>query len=93
MAALPEITVVDTLVTDPELHVTPNNRAGDAVATFTVAANDRYYDPDTGQWIETGPTFLPCSIWHQTAANIAEPLSNDHTVQLWNVPTRLTPHH
>lgn len=44
MAGLPEITIAGTLVADPELRVTPT---GTAVANFTVAANDRRYDPAT----------------------------------------------
>ncbi|MGH3813263.1 MAG: single-stranded DNA-binding protein [Pseudonocardiaceae bacterium] len=72
MAGLPEITIAGTLVADPELRFTPT---GTAVANFTVAANDRRYDPATGQWADKGATFLRCSIWRHTAENVAESLT------------------
>lgn len=73
MAGLAEITLVGILVTNPELRTTPT---GDAVATFTVAANDDRYDPATGEWADRGTTFLRCFIRHQaTAENAAESLT------------------
>ena len=62
MAGLPEITLAGTLVADPELRFMPT---GAAVATFTVAANDRRHDPATGQWVDKGATFLRCCLWRQ----------------------------
>jgi single-strand DNA-binding protein len=72
MVGLPEITLVGILVTDPELGITPT---GATVATFTVAVNGRCYDPDTGQRIDNGTTFLPCAIRHHTADNVTESLT------------------
>lgn len=72
MAGLPEVTVAGTLTADPELRFTP---AGVAVANFTVAANDRRYDAQAGNWIDGDATFLRCSIWRQAAENVAESLS------------------
>jgi single-strand DNA-binding protein len=72
MVGLPEITLVGILVADPELGITPT---GATVATFTVAVNGRCYDPDTGQRIDNGTTFLPCAIGHHTADNVAESLT------------------
>jgi single-strand DNA-binding protein len=72
MVGLPEITLVGILVTNPELRITPT---GVTVATFTVVAHDRRYDPDTGHWTDTGATLLPCSIWsiwRHAAENVAE---------------------
>ncbi len=72
MAGLAEITLVGILVTDPELRFTST---GIAVATFTVAANDRRHDPAIDHWVDTGTTFLPCRIWCQAAENVAESLT------------------
>lgn len=69
MTGLPEITVAGTIVADPELRFT---QAGTAVATFRVAANDRRYDRERGEWVDAGATFLRCSVWRQVAENVAE---------------------
>jgi len=82
MIGLPEITFVGILVADPELGITPT---GAAVTTFTVAVNGRCYDPDTGQWIDKGATFLPCSIWHHAADNVAESLTTGTRVLVTGV--------
>jgi len=82
MAGLPEITLVGILVNDPHLCLAPS---GAAVATFTVAANGHCYDPDTGQWIDEGTTFLPCSIWHHAADNVAESLTTGTKVLVTGV--------
>jgi len=82
MAGLPEITLAGTLVADPELRFTPS---GAAVANFTVAANDRRYDPATGQWADNGATFLRCTLWRQAAENLAESLTKGARVLLTGV--------
>jgi single-strand DNA-binding protein len=79
MAGLPEITIAGTLVADPELRITPT---GTSVANFTVAANDRRYDKDSGQWVDKGATFLRCSIWCHAADNVAESLTRGARVLL-----------
>ncbi|MGH3722128.1 MAG: single-stranded DNA-binding protein [Pseudonocardiaceae bacterium] len=82
MAGVAEVTLVGILVTDPELRTTPT---GDAIATFTVAANDGHHDPDTGQWADQGTTFLRCSIEHHTAENVAESLTTGARVLVTGV--------
>jgi len=82
MAGLPDITIAGTLVADPELRFTPT---GAAVATFTVAANDRRYDNTTDQWVDKGATFLRCSIWRHAAENIAESLTQGTRVLVTGV--------
>ena len=77
MAGLPEVTVAGTLTADPELRFTPN---GNAVANFTVAANDRRFDKNTSEWVDAGATFLRCSIWRQAAENVAESLNRGNRV-------------
>jgi single-strand DNA-binding protein len=71
MAGLPEVTVTGTLTAEPELRFTAS---GIAVANFTVAANDRRYDKQTGQWIDGDATFLRCTLWRQPAEHLAESL-------------------
>ena len=82
MAGLAEVTLVGILVTDPELRLTPT---GVAVATFTVAANDGRYDPDTGVWADKGTTFLRCSIERHAAQNVAESLTQGARVLVTGV--------
>lgn len=72
MAGLPDITVAGTLVADPELRFT---NSGTAVANFTVAANDRRLNKETGQWEDAGATFLRCSIWRDAAEHVSESLT------------------
>lgn len=71
MPGLPEITIVGTLTADPELRFTATGRA---VAGFTVAANERRYNRESGRWEDAGALFLRCSVWGQQAENVAESL-------------------
>jgi single-strand DNA-binding protein len=82
MPGLPEITMAGTLVADPELRFL---ESGVAVASFTVAANERRYDPATGQWADKGATFLRCSAWRQLAENVSESLSQGARVLVTGV--------
>jgi len=79
MAGLPDITVAGTLTADPELRFTAN---GTAVANFTVAANDRRYDKDRGEWVDNGATFMRCTVWRDTAEHVAESLQKGRRVLL-----------
>lgn len=79
MAGLPDITVAGTLTADPELRFTAN---GTAVANFTVAANDRRYDKDRGEWVDNGATFMRCTVWRATAEHVAESLQKGRRVLL-----------
>ena len=81
MAGQPEIILVGILVEDPELRVT----SGTAVAGFTVAAHDRYYDPATGHFTDNGTTLLRCSIRHPAAQNITESLTKGDRVMVTGV--------
>lgn len=71
MSGLPQITVIGTVVADPELRFTP---AGAAVANWTVAANERKRN-DAGEWIDGAATFLRCSAWRDMAENVANSLT------------------
>jgi single-strand DNA-binding protein len=72
MPGLPEVAITGALVADPELRFTAS---GVPVANFTIAANDRRYDPTTQQWTDGDATFLRCSIWRQPAEHVAESLT------------------
>jgi single-strand DNA-binding protein len=65
------ITVIGNLVDDPELRFTP---AGAAVAKFRVASTPRTFDRTTSEWKDGESLFLTCSVWRQTAENVAESL-------------------
>lgn len=71
MAGETVITVVGNLVDDPELRFTPS---GAAVAKFRVASTPRVFDRDTSEWKDGESLFLTCSVWRQTAENVAESL-------------------
>ncbi|MFI5749085.1 single-stranded DNA-binding protein [Streptomyces sp. NPDC051644] len=71
MAGETVITVVGNLVDDPELRFTPS---GAAVAKFRVASTPRIFDRQTNEWKDGEGLFLTCSVWRQTAENIAESL-------------------
>lgn len=68
-AGLPEITMAGTLVADPELRFTPG---GAAVASFTVACNERRMDRQSGEWVDGDATFVRCQIWRAPAENLVE---------------------
>lgn len=72
MAGLPVVTVVGTLVADPELRFTPS---GAAVANFTIAANSRRLNKQTQEWEDGDATFLRCNLWRQAAENVTESLT------------------
>ncbi|MEU3500210.1 single-stranded DNA-binding protein [Streptomyces hundungensis] len=71
MAGETVITVVGNLVDDPELRFTPS---GSAVAKFRIASTPRTFDRQTNEWKDGDALFLSCSVWRQTAENVAESL-------------------
>lgn len=77
MNGLPEVTIVGTVVADPELKFVSS---GDAVVNFTIAANSRRFDRDRGEWVDNKATFLRCSLWRQAAENVSESLSKGDRV-------------
>lgn len=71
MAGDTVITVVGNLTADPELRFT---QSGAAVANFTVASTPRTFDRQSNEW-KDGPTlFMRCSVWRESAENVAETL-------------------
>lgn len=63
--------IIGNLTADPELRFTPS---GAAVASFTVADTPRYFDKAKNEWVEGETLFMRCSVWNQTAENVAESL-------------------
>lgn len=68
MSGLPTVTVIGTITADPILKFTPG---GHAVASFSVASNERKPDGNGG-WKDGAATFLRCSIWRDAAENLVE---------------------
>jgi len=73
------ITVIGNLVSDPELRFTPS---GSAVANFTVASTPRTFDKNSNEWKDGESLFLRCSVWRETAENVAESLTKGMRVIL-----------
>ena len=71
MAGETVITVIGNLTADPELRWT---QAGAPVADFTVASTPRAYDRNAGEWRDGDTLFMRCSVWRETAENVAESL-------------------
>ena len=71
MAGETVVTVIGNLTADPELRWT---QSGAAVADFTVASTPRTYDRNAGEWRDGDTLFMRCSVWRETAENVAESL-------------------
>ena len=71
MAGETVITVIGNLTAAPELRWT---QSGAAVADFTVASTPRTYDRNAGEWRDGDTLFMRCSVWRETAENVAESL-------------------
>lgn len=66
-----QITISGNTVAAADVRFTP---AGKAVASFTVAVNERRFDKQTNEWVGGDTTFYPCSAWGQMGENCAETL-------------------
>jgi single-strand DNA-binding protein len=66
------ITIVGNLTDDPELRFTPQ---GAAVANFSVAVNQRFFNKETNAWDERLDGFFRVNIWRDYAENVAESLT------------------
>ena len=71
MAGETVVTVIGNLTADHELRWT---QSGAAVADFTVASTPRTYDRNAGEWRDGNTLFMRCSVWRETAENVAESL-------------------
>ncbi|WP_370421974.1 single-stranded DNA-binding protein [Streptomyces sp. QH1-20] len=79
------LTATGNLAADPVLRFTPS---GSAVASFTVACNDRRKNPATNEWETTGTLWLRCTAWDRIAETAADQLTKGHAV---TVTGRLKP--
>lgn len=68
--ALPHITAIGNLVSDPDLRFISS---GTAVLEFRLGCNERKRD-DNGNWIDGRSTFLTVTLWRQAAEQAAEEL-------------------
>lgn len=66
------ITVVGNLASDPELRFTPS---GSAVANFTIASTPKTFDKQAGEFKDGETLFMRCSVWRESAENVAESLA------------------
>lgn len=72
MAGETIITVIGNLTNDPELRFNPS---GSAVANFTVASTPKTFDRNSNEFKDGETLFLRCSVWRETAENVAESLT------------------
>jgi len=66
------VTLIGNLTDDPEVRFTSN---GTAVANFTIASSSRVFDRDAGQWRDGDTLFMRCTVWQQSAENLADSLT------------------
>ena len=66
-----QITISGNTVAAADVRFTP---AGKALASFTVAVNERRFDKQANEWVDGDTTFYPCSAWGQMGENCAETL-------------------
>lgn len=71
------LTITGRLTAEPQLRFIPS---GDAVASFTVAQNERKLDKATGQWVDGEAMFIKVEAWRQLAEGAAERLEKGSLV-------------
>jgi single-strand DNA-binding protein len=76
MATANTITIAGNLTRDPELRFTPNGRA---TASFSVAVNNDWTDPSSGERRES-TDFFDVVVWGKPAENAAQSLSKGQEV-------------
>lgn len=76
---LPQVIIMGNLTRDPEVRFT---QSGTAVASFSVASQDRKRDAD-GNWVDGDTTFLDVTAWRQTAENVGDSLSKGDRVVVY----------
>jgi single-strand DNA-binding protein len=61
------VTMVGNLASEPDIRTVG---PGVQVANFRLAASDRRFDQETGQWVDTNAVFLKVSCWRTMAHNV-----------------------
>lgn len=80
------ITLIGRLASDPELRFTPS---GAPVANFRVLSTPRSFDKQRNEWVDSETLGLNCSVWRETAENVAESLhKGDHVIVVGNLVQR-----
>ncbi|GGX63348.1 single-stranded DNA-binding protein [Streptomyces hiroshimensis] len=79
MATDTHLTATGNLTADPVLRFTGT---GTAVASFTVACNDRRKNPTTGQWEDAGTLWVRCTAWDRLAETAADQLTKGTPVTI-----------
>ena len=77
MAKEPMITITGNLTSDPELKFTSN---GVPVAKFTIAQTPSFFNKGAQSWEDGETIFMNCTVWRQTAENVAESLQKGFAV-------------
>jgi single-strand DNA-binding protein len=72
-----QITTVGNLTAEPELRYTAT---GTGITRFTVASNDREFDPILGQWRDMPTLFTHCIVMGAQAEHAAAALHRGHRV-------------
>jgi single-strand DNA-binding protein len=66
------MTLVGNLTDEPEMRFTST---GTAVANFTIASTSRVFDKEAREWRDGDTLFLRCTVWQQSAENLADSLT------------------
>lgn len=74
---LPQIHLEGNLTRAPELKFIPS---GKAVASFSVACNDRRKNQQTGEWEDGDTCFMRVTAWELLAENVSESLNQGDAV-------------
>lgn len=73
-----KVTLIGNLTRDVEMRTT---QSGCAVASFTIAVNDRKKNSQTGEW-EDVPCFINCTIFGKRAEALAQYLTKGQKVAI-----------
>jgi single-strand DNA-binding protein len=63
------VTVVGNVVDNPRMRRTDK---GTDVASFRVGSTARWFDRETGQWVDGAKLFVAVSCWRQLAVNVVD---------------------
>ncbi|MFI7665836.1 single-stranded DNA-binding protein [Nocardia sp. NPDC049526] len=61
------VTVIGTVVTHPVKRDLTN---GEQVVSFRMASNSRRFNPETGEWVDSGTLYLTVSCWRRLVAGV-----------------------
>jgi single-strand DNA-binding protein len=66
------MTLVGNLTDVPEIRFTSS---GIAVVNFTIASTSRVFNREANEWRDGDTLFLRCTVWQQSAENLADSLT------------------